>query len=94
MIYLPSDFDGLIIIKAGIQGHSFWSRSSNPYGQKVQKSNLPEHLEYLSTARRHFWHNSAGVFSVVPDFPDFTSIGNFVVKGNDEFVTLFGNDFV
>ena len=102
MIYLASDFDGLIIIKphasfkAGVHGQSFWSRNSNLCisGQKVQKLNLPEHLEYLSTARRHFWHNSAAVFSVVLDFPEFKSIGNFVVKGNEEFVTLLRNDFV
>ena len=74
----------------------FWSGKSNLwiFDQKVKKLNLPEHLEYLSTARRHFWHNSAAVFSVVLDFPEFKSIGNFVVKGNEEFVTLFGNDFV
>ena len=62
--------------------------------RKIQKLNLPEHLEYLSTARRHFWHNSDWVISVVLDFPEFISIGNFVVKGNEEFETLSGNDFV
>ena len=95
MIYLASDFDGLIISimdpTACLQAE-IWTFDP----RKILKLNLTEHFEYLSTARRHFWHNSDCVFllSVALDLPVVVSMGNFVVNGNEEFVTLLENDFV